>query len=203
MKLKVLRPVFLLVAVMALTMSGCSDFDEMKSKRSLIEAEKLIEQGDEQNAEQALTVLLAQYPNTHAGELAAKYLYRIKKQREFRERKEFAKILDSYQQVLNGYHAIYAEYPSSMDKLDESGYFFDSAYLDEITPEGYQVYLWLMDDGSGYRAWSVAGDKTQGYGVDNLGRKLIAFQRDLLLEQLKSDYQEQALSNKLILLQPH
>jgi hypothetical protein len=187
--------------VLVLSVTGCSDFDEMKSQRALIEANKLLEQGEEFKAEAALSELVVKYPQTQAAEVAAKSLYRIKRQREFRERKEFAKILDSYQQVLAGYHALYAEYPGTIAELDQSGYFFDKAYLDEITPDGYRVYLWLKEDGSGYGAWSVAVDKPRGYAIESSSRTLFPFERDAMINMLKSDFQASSWDDKLIILQ--
>ncbi len=202
MEISFWRPLGLLIVVCFLAITGCSDFDEMKSQRALIEANKLIEQGEEFKAEEALEELVATYPHTQASEIAAKHLFRIKKQREFRERKEFAKILDSYQQVLNGYHALYAEYPRSLEMLDQGDYFFDTSYLVEITPAGYQVYLWLKQDGTGYGVWCVAEDKTRGYAVESSGRGLFPFERDAMVSLLKSDFQASSWNGKLVALQP-
>lgn len=200
---KVFQPILLLLLIVSvsITMTACSDFDEMKSQRALIQAEALIEQGDEVKAEQALTELISRYPDTLAGETANKLLFRLQKQREFRERREFAKILDSYQQVLNGYHAMFAVYPKSVSELDQSEYFFDTAYLDEITPAGYQVYLWLKDDGSGYRAWCVSSDKERGYAIEARSRRLVPFNRDEIVGKIKSRFQTIPWSGKLVALQ--
>ena len=154
-----------------LLLVGCSDFDEMKSQRSLLQADALMQQGNELLAERALADLVAKYPETQSGLVASKRLLQIQKQRELVELKAFTRILGSYRQVLNGYHALYAEYPSSISALDQSGYFFDSAYLEEITPENYQIYLWLKSDGTDYRIWCVAQEKERGYAVEALSHK--------------------------------
>ena len=185
----------------ALLLSGCSDFDEMKSSKLLSQAETLMEQGDELQAEQVLADLVAKYPETQAGEKAGKQLFKIQKQRELRERAEFTKVLESYQQVLDGYRVLYAAYPSSVPELDKSDYFFDSTYLESITPVGYQVYLWLKADGSGYRAWCVSEGKSLGYAVEALSRRLVSFDRDEILNKINSRFQTIVWNSKLVVLQ--
>lgn len=201
MSKRIFRYVWVVSAAFVFLLSGCSDFDEMKSNRALIQAELLIKQGDELQAEKALAELVAKYPATQSGEIAGKRLYRIQKQRELRERAVFAKILDSYRQVLDGYHALYAEYPVSVSALDQSDYFFDSAYLEEITPDGYQIYLWLKADGSGYRAWCVTPEKERGYAAEALSRSLVAFDREEILKKIDARFQAIAWNGKLIALQ--
>ena len=203
MKKRFFQSVWVVMVACTLLLSGCSDFDEMKSKRLLTQAEDLMQQGNELQAEQAFADLLAQYPGTQSGAVASKYLSRIQKQRELRERQAFAKVLDSYQQVLNGYHALYAEYPRSLSALNESGYFFDSAYLEELTPENYQVYLWLKSDGSSYRLWCVALGLERGYVVDSQSRNLVPFSRDEILGNIKTRFQAGAWNGKLVALQAH
>ena len=146
---RVFQPILVALVACTLMLSGCGDSDETKSKLLLGQAETLMQQNNQLQAEQVLIDLVAKYPGTQSGAVASKHLDRIQTQRELREREGFAKVLDSYQQVLNGYHALYAEYPRSVSVLDQSEYFFDSAYLEGITPDGYQVYLWLKGDGSG------------------------------------------------------
>ena len=200
MRKRVFQFMSVVCVVFALLLSGCSDFDEMKSKRLLINAETLIKQGNELQAEQVLADLITRYPGTQSGAIAGKHLDRIQKQRELREREAFAKVLDSYQQVLNGYHALYAEYPRSVSALDQSDYFFDSAYLEGITPDGYQVYLWLKDDGSAYRVWCVSQEKERGYAVETQNRTLVPFQRDETLKKLKARFRAINWDGKLIVL---
>jgi hypothetical protein len=190
----------LALTVFALFVGGCSDFDEMKSQRSLAQAETLMKQGNELEAEQALIGLIAKYPRTQSAEKAGKLLSHIKKHRELRERREFAKVLDSYRQVLNGYHALYAEYPRSVDALDQSDYFFDSSYLKEITPEGYQVYFFLQTDGSGYLVWCVSEERELGYVVNSMEQKLIPFNRAQTLEELKTSFNAEGWNEKVVIL---
>lgn len=201
MQPKMFQPILFAVVSVTLLLGGCSDFDEMKSKRMLIQAENLIAQGDEYKAEQVLQTLVANYPGTQAGELSKKHLVRILKQREINEQKEFAKILDSYRQVLNGYKAMYAEYPKSISALDQSDYFFNTAYLDEITPEGYAVYLWLKSDGTGYRAWCLSAHKKRGFAMEALSNKLVPVDRDEILSKIKTHFQAIDWSRKLVMLQ--
>jgi len=198
---RVFQSISVVLVMFALLLSGCSDFDEMKSKRLLGQAETLMQQGNELQAEQVLADLLARYPGTQSGAVASKHLDRIQTQRELREREGFAKVLDSYQQVLNGYHALYAEYPRSVSALDQSEYFFDSAYLEGITPDGYQVYLWLKGDGSGYQLWCVNQKQDRGYTIEALSYKLVSFKRDEILETLKTRFQTTTWNGKLVALQ--
>ena len=195
--------VWAVLVTCTLLLSGCSDFEEMKSKRLLTQAEALLQQGNESQAEQALADLVARYPATQAGATASQHLSRIQEQRKVREREVFAKVLDSYQQVLNGYRALYAEYPRSLSVLNESGYFFDSAYLEEVTPERYQTYLWLKSDGSGYRLWCVAQDLERGYVVDSQSRNLVPFNRDEVLGTIKMRFQAGAWDGKLVAMRAH
>ena len=200
MKKSFFQFLFAIFAV-SLLLGGCSDFDEMKSQRLLIQAEVLLQQGSELQAEQALAALVARYPETQSGLVASKRLLQIQKQRELKERQAFAKILDSYRQVLNGYQALYAEYPRSILALDQSDYFFDSAYLEEITPENYQAYLWLKSDGSYYRVWCVTPELERGYAVEASSHTLVPFERDGLVKKIKTRFQALAWDGKLVNLQ--
>lgn len=197
----VFQPISVVLVVFVLLLSGCSDFDEMKSKRLLSQAETMMQQGNQLQSEQILADLVARYPGTQSGAVAVKQLDRIQERRELREREEFAKVLDSYQQVLNGYHTLYAGYPRSISALDQSDYFFDSAYLEGITPDGYQVYLLLKGDGSGYRLWCVSQAKARGYAVETLSRKLVPFKRDELLKKLKARFRAMTWNGKLVALE--
>jgi len=200
----VLRHVYLsivvLLVVFALALGGCGDSDEANSKKLLSQAEGLIQQGKELQAEQLLTDLVARYPGTQSGATAGKQLDRMQRQRDLGERETISKVLESYQQVFRGYHAIYAEYPRSLTVLDQSEYFFDSDYLEGITPEGYQVYLWLNDDGSGFRLWCVSKKSARGYAVETLDSALVPFERDVRLKKLKARFQATAWDGKLVAL---
>ncbi|RLB66424.1 MAG: hypothetical protein DRH08_06250, partial [Deltaproteobacteria bacterium] len=79
-------------------------------------------------------------------------------------------------------------------------YFFDSAYLEGITPDDYQVYLWLKDDGSAYRVWCVSQEKERGYAVETQNRTLVPFQRDETLKKLKARFRAINWDGKLIVL---
>lgn len=191
-----------LVMVLSLLLAGCSDFDEMKSKRQLSKVESLLQEGKEAQAEEAINVLIARYPGTQSADDARRHLHRLRVQRDLRERQVFGKILDSYQQVLNGYRALYDKFPPSLAALDASGYFFDSAYLEEITPDGYRVYLFLQEDGSGYRAWCVAKEGAKGYAIDAQARSITPFAREDILKKIKARFQEIDWTGKLVALQP-
>lgn len=190
------------VLVFVLLLGGCSDFDEMKSQRALIQAEMLLEKGQEEEAVSALTGLIERFPETQSSDVAKRHLERIQKQRERRDRMIFAKVLDSYRQVLNGYQSIYAEYPKSAAVLDESGYFFDVAYLEEVTPENFHIYLWLKSDGSGYRAWCTIDGKERGYSVEAGNPRLSPLGQQATLEELQDRFEAADWNAKLVLLEP-
>jgi hypothetical protein len=196
------RLISVVLLALALVFGGCSDFDEMKAQRLFNQAETLFEKGDETGAEVALADLVAKYPNTQAGLKGRKQLQYLKFVREKRERMEFSKILDSYEQVLNGYRSVYSEYPRSIASLDESGYFFDLAYLQEITPENYQVYLFLQEDGSGYSLWCVRDELERGYAVDATKRTLVPFDPSEVIEGIKARFRAEAWEAKVVTLSP-
>lgn len=200
-----MKDVFVKLAICLLltgvSLVGCSDFDEMKSQRLLIQAEALMEAGEEEQAIVSLTELIEKFPATHSGSTAQKHLALILKQKERRERLEFSKILDSFQQVLDGYQTLYAEYPRSIDDFEESGYFFDAEYLEEVTPAKFQVYLWLRNDGSGYRVWCVNEEREEGYAADSAGRRMVSFDRDEIISKLKKQFNTATTSQKLVVLQ--
>lgn len=194
--------VFWLVSLSGtLLLVGCSDFDEMKGNRLLAQAQGQMEQGLELQAEKTLTDLVAKYPATQAGITAKKNLAHLLRQREIKQRAPFVKVLDSYQQVFNGYYSLYAEYPRSISALDESDYFFDSAYLEEITPEGFQVYLWLKDDGHGYQIWCVTEKLGRGYSIEPQSQQVKPFDREQALSEIAARFQMVASGRKLITLQ--
>ena len=201
MKKSFIQIILVLLAAIALSLAGCGDSDETKSERLLGQAETLMQQNNELQAEQVLNDLIAQYPETNSSEVAIKHLQRIQQQREFRESEGLVKIIDSYQQVFDGYYALYAEYPRSVADLDQSDYFFDSAYLKEITPDDYKIYLRLKSDGSDYRVWCVALEQGRGLSVEAQDRKLIPFEYAETLEKIKADFQAVAWDDKLVALQ--
>jgi hypothetical protein len=191
-----------LFAVVTLLLGGCGDSDETKAKHLLTQAETLMQQNNQLQSEQILNDLVATYPKTPPGQTARMHLQRIQKERELQEsRGVLVKILASYQQVIDGYYALYAEYPRSFAALDQSDYFFDSTYLEEVTPDGYKVYLWLNSDGSSYRVWCVAQKPGFGLAVETQNRKPIPFAHDDTLEKIKASFQAVAWDDKLVALQ--
>lgn len=191
----------LMVAALLL-LGGCSDFDEMRSQSMLNQAEVLLNDGAESDAEVLLRAVVEQYPRTKAADGAARHLLQIQKRRDFIERQEFAKVLDSYRQVFNGYRSVYAAYPQSMAEFDQSGYFFDSSYLQEITPADFQVYLWLTGDSRGFKAWCVRADKERSYFVDGSSPRLIKQARDLAQAELQEKFEVVDQKGSLYLVRP-
>ena len=198
------RVTYRLISVVLLTLTlvfgGCSDFDETKGQRLLNQAETLLEKGDEVTAEVALSDLVAQYPTTQAGLKGRKQLQYIQFVREKREKMEFSNVLDSYEQVLDGYRSMYSEYPRSITSLDEGDYLFDLAYLEESTPENYQVYLFLKEDGSGYRLWCVRDELERGYAVDATRRTLVPFDPSVVIEGMKARFSSEGWDAKVVTL---
>ena len=194
------RLISVVLLALALVFGGCSDFDEMKGQRLLKQAETLLEKGDEVTAEVALSDLVAQYPTTQAGLKGRKQLQYIQFVREKREKMEFSNVLDSYEQVLDGYRSMYSEYPRSINSLDDGDYFFDLAYLEESTPENYQVYLFLKEDGSGYRLWCVRAELERGYAVDATRRTLVSFDPSVVIEGIKSRFSSEGWDAKVVTL---
>lgn len=195
----------LLIVSLTILLGGCADSDEKKGQALLTQAEALLEQGREAAAEAVLTDLLAQYPSSQAATKGRQEMQSIMASREERAKQKLitqklTKIVDSYRQVLDGYRAMYSEYPRSIASLDESDYFFDSSYLEEITPADFQVYLFLQEDGSGYRLWSVNADSARGYRVDAAGKQMLAFDTVETLAELKTRYNADAWDQKLVAL---
>jgi hypothetical protein len=194
------QTLFLLIVLLALALGGCGDSDEVKGQHLLTQAETLLEQGDDVAAEVVLTDLLAQYPSSQAAVKGRKQLQSISDLRKERASLAFSKILNSYIQVLDGYRAMYSEFPRSIATLDESDYFFDSSYLNEITPKDYQVYLLLQGDGSGYRLWCVNTESDRGYAVDTDGKKLLPFEPVKNLAELKTRFRAETWDAKFVTL---
>ena len=202
MKKRVFQSLMVLFAALTLMLNACGDSDETKAKHLLSQAEGLMQQDSQLQAEKILNDLIAKYPKTQSGGAASKYLQRIQKERELQGSKgDIVKVVDSYQQVIDGYRALYAEYPRSIAALDQSDYFFDSAYLKEVTPDGYKVYLWLNSDGSSYRVWCVAQKPGIGLAVETLNRKPVAFEHAETLEKIKTSIQAIDWVSKLVALQ--
>lgn len=202
MTLTAKRCLLLLFVPLLFVLGACSDFDEMKSQKLYNQAQRQFEEGQELEAEAILVELLNHYPRTQMASKARRQLDQIHRRREMRERAEFARILDSYRQVLNGYRSVYAEYPKSIEEFDSSGFFFDTAYLEEITIEGFQTYLWLKDDGRGYRVWCIREEKERGYAVGGNSRELVAFDRQEKLAYLEQKFAVSQQIGRLLILVP-
>lgn len=186
--------------IAAFVLAGCSDFDEMRSQRLLVRAEALIEQGNQGQAEAALAELVALYPATQAADLGLKRLASLQRLSGQRERLVFSEVLDSFEQVLNGYLAVYAEYPRSISALDEGDFLFDSGYLEEITPAGYQVYLFLQGDGAGYQLWCVHEAQALGYSAAATEGRWAVFEKEQTLAKLREHFSAARWDAKVVVL---
>jgi hypothetical protein len=188
----------LLVTGLAL-LNGCSDFDEMKSQRLLLNAQHLFTAGDETQGEELLARLLATYPQTRAAEQARRELEQLQQQRE-RERQVYAPILDSYRNVFSAYRSVFGRYPLSARQLDREDFIFDTSYLAEITPEGFRAYLHFAGAELGFRVWCLQEGAPRGYVADGGGNRMQAVTRARIEAELAADFLPvQQLGNLTIL----
>lgn len=158
-------------------LGGCSDFDEMKSQRLLLNAQHQFTAGDEAQGEELLTRLLAAYPQTRAAVQARQELEQLRTRRELAERQRYAPILDSYLNVFSAYRSVYRRYPLSTAELDREDFPFDTNYLAEITPPGYRAYLHFTGGGDGFRLWCLEEGAARGYLADGRGNRPLAVAR--------------------------
>lgn len=63
------------------------------------------------------------------------------------------KIFTSVQSVLSGYQAYSGKLPLKLQDLDAGDYMFDSKYLAEILPEGFDLYLALAAEPDATLMW--------------------------------------------------
>ena len=168
-------------------LGGCSDFDEMKSQRLLLNAQHQLTAGDEAQGEELLTRLLAAYPQTRAAEQARQELEQLQQQRE-RERQGYAPILDSYLNVFSGYRSVFGRYPLSAQELNREDFFFDTPYLAEITPEGFRAYLYFAGGEQGFRVWCLQEGAPRGYVADGRGNRMQPVTRAQIEAELAADF---------------
>ncbi|MBW2477207.1 MAG: hypothetical protein JRE16_02350 [Deltaproteobacteria bacterium] len=185
-----------------LVLGACSDFDEMKSQKLYSQAERLLEQGQDEEAEALFNQVLAEYPRTQKARLASEQIDRILKERARQERQEFARVLDSYQQVFNGYYSVYADYPKSLEEFDASGFFFDSDYLAEITGDGFQVYLWFSGDRDGFRAWCIKDETGKGYAITGRSLSMAPFDPEKTMDYLEKEFHVSQQVGRIHILSP-
>ncbi|TLM67130.1 MAG: hypothetical protein FDZ69_05190 [Deltaproteobacteria bacterium] len=180
--IKVLAGTAIVLALGAL--AGCSDFDEMKSRRLQQQAQSLIKEGNQAAGEELLARLAERYPDSQAAAEARTYLLQQANLRGQKLRQEYAPLVDSYTQVLDGFRALFGRYPATVAELDSGGYIFDSDYLVEITPPGFELYLCLTGDAQGFRLWGVRKDAMLGFSVSG-GLPLELVKPEHLLIQLE------------------
>lgn len=188
--------------LMAALFCGCSDFEEMQSRKLHDQAQRLIEQGQILQAETALTELASRYPDSWLAKPARQQRQALTQRREQQDSREFGELLDSYQQVLSGYRALYLRDPANLADFDASGYFFDSAYLAEMTGDNYLVYLWLSGEDQGYQLWCVRKQRSHGYQVTGSSAKSTVFDRDTTLAELHERFQVTERKGNLLVVQP-
>ena len=58
-----------------------------------------------------------------------------------------------------------------------------------------------MSDGSDYRVWCVALEKGRCLVVEGINRKLVSFEHDEALDEIKASFQTIAWDGKLVALQ--
>ena len=175
-QLKVLTGLAMLALLTCL--AGCSDFDEIKSRGMLTRAQTFIKEGDQARGEELLVRLAERYPNTQAGEEARTHLQQQANLRGQKLRQEYLPLIESYAQVFDGFKALFGRYPATLAELDSGGYIFDTDYLVEITPPGFELYLCLTGDQQGYRLWGCKKDAALGFTVSgNESMQLVRFEQ--------------------------
>lgn len=201
MKLDFLK--VLTVWLMVLTIvSGCSDFNEMKSSKLHDQAQRLIEQGETYQAEKVLAELVAKYPGSRLAGPAAEQQERMQRQREQQEQRLYSRLIDSYRQVFDGYLSLYGEYPGSLEDFDSSGYFFDSDYLAEIIGDRMNVYLWLPGDKRGFLLWCLHDEPARGFHLVGNAGGPVPFERQQGLSELENRFRVAGRKGNLKILQP-
>ena len=201
MKVDFLKVLAVWMMVLAIV-SGCSDFNEMKTSKLHDQAQRLIEQGDTYQAEKVLAELVAKYPGARLAGPAAQQHKNLQRQREQQEQRLYSRLLDSYRQVFDGYLSLYGEYPGSLEAFDSSGYFFDSDYLAEIIGDKMNVYLWLPGDKRGFLLWCLHDDPARGFQLTGNSAQPIPFERQQVLLELESRYRVAGRKGNLAILQP-
>ena len=95
-------------------------------------------------------------------------------------------------EVFTGYRSVYPDLPGTIEEFDQSGYFFDSSYLEEITPKEFTEYnlnwkaqmiaeradMVLMADDLGMGTSIIEQAKKQGAEVLN-GMGMLLYQAAL------------------------
>lgn len=198
---KILCKQLLPVAVLAIVLAGCSDFDEIKSQRLHREAVQLMEQGESIKAEEILTGLLARYPGSRSSTAARQQLETLQQLRQQHERRA-RRLVESYLQVLTGYQSLYGRYPASLGEMDSSDYFFDSAYLTELAGDTYQVYVRLNGEGQGFDAWFFVDNWPQGYQISAMRPQMIPFVSNRTLADLQKNFRIVESKGSLRVVQP-
>ena len=64
----------------------------------------------------------------------------------------------------------------------------------------YQVYLFLKQDGSGYRLWCVRDELERGYAVDATRRTLVQFDPSVVIERMKARFSSEGWDAKVVTL---
>jgi hypothetical protein len=169
-------------------LGGCSDFDEMKSQRLLLNAQHQLTAGDEAQGEELLTRLLDAYPQTRAAGPARQELELLRTRQELAERQRYAPILDSYRNVFSAYRSVYGRYPLSAAELNREDFPFDTSYLAEITPPGYRAYLHFTGEEDGFRLWCLEAGAARGYLADGWGNRPQAVARAELEAEVAADF---------------
>ncbi|MDT8440103.1 MAG: hypothetical protein RQ723_00405 [Desulfuromonadales bacterium] len=187
---------------LAMALTGCSDFDEMQTLKLQLQAERLLADGESEQAEAILAELIARYPDSRRGAAARQQLKTVQMRRIWQESQAFGRLVESYLQVFGGYQTLYGRYPTSLAELDNSDYFFDSEYLQQLTGAAYQVYLWLPDDHHSFEAWFFADDQDQGYRISAAAPEKRRFDRDRTLADLQEAFRVVDRKGNLLVVRP-
>jgi len=182
--------------------SGCSDFNEMKSSKLHDQAQRLIEQGETYQAEKVLADLVAKYPGSRLAGPAAQQQQKLQRQRIQQEEQLYSRLLNSYRQVFDGYLSLYGDYPDNLENFDSSGYYSDSDYLAEIIGDKMNVYLWLPGDKRGFLLWCLHDEPARGFQLIGNSAEPTPFERQQGLVELENRYRVAVRKGNLRILQP-
>ncbi len=165
------------------------------------EARQVEQAGQRDQAEDLYRKITFKYPNTPGAEKAKARLEKIRKEREQELLKASLPILQDFQEVIEGYRSMYGSYPQSLKDLDNGEYFFDSDYLAESAPAGFDVYLSLGAAAGGYRIWVVPQGAVVGFMLDGTHSGVRKLTRDDILAEIERTSQRKTQKGQVAFLE--
>ena len=180
--------IFILIFLTMFLLAGCSDDSRDKAAtQALSEAHKQAQELRPPQAISAYQTVINNYPQTEQAEEAQGVIEKLKGQQRYAQ--SAVLVFERVSTVLVGYQAFTGKLPQSLQDLDTKGYMFDSGYLEEILPEGAELYLTLAAENDATRMWLQQSGQEQV-----LSRTLVSTQLENLkvddLQALKTKWQE-------------